>query len=422
MTQVLIILENDVINNSFYLGKSGDFANIDYFLRHNYEVFVCNANDLQNSAQELPVFLVKNYDYTDNYYEAILNECRNITNKKTPAFGMTEEMSIKLEYQGAEFSEIQNGALLFSRAMPQSLTAIFLKNFRTLQTKFQTIQNMEEIVLYKDKVIPFLLQNNEEYIADFARIYTPDILNFRNQIAKNGYQKLAIDSIVMDLDDDFELNLQKIQQFRKNQICIKPFNLFGGIGVGIFQNIQKNEIQKHFETIKGKFKEFNVTEKHLVLVQKAVKHPDFGDIRAIFSKGEFLGAFKRYEPKHWIHNTMNGAIIVPVCNKNLEFFSSFESKYHAAFKLAIAMISNLNNCVDFLKNEIFYGCDLLLDETQEGFEFKLTEINIACPTGFAFLDSSLLYNSHIDLNTNNVKEYFEKNGRVIDWCFHGVAK
>ena len=47
MKTVLIIVEAEVLEKPLYFGKSGDFAIIDYFLRHDWNVFLLNANNLQ---------------------------------------------------------------------------------------------------------------------------------------------------------------------------------------------------------------------------------------------------------------------------------------------------------------------------------------------------------------------------------------
>ena len=117
---------------------------------------------------------------------------------------------------------------------------------------------------------------------------------------------------------------------------------------------------------------------------------------------------------------MNGAIIVPVCNGDFVFFQTFEGKYHNAFKEAIEHMTQLNKSVDFLQKEVFYGGDLLLDEAGGKFQFKLTEINIACPTGFAFLESSLICNSGFELNFGNIAKYYAEKGKIIDLCFAGL--
>lgn len=415
MKQVLIILENDVLNEGFYLGKSGDFCVVDYFLRHSFEVFTCGVEDVKNNLENLKIFKVQNQDYANNYYKAIWNECGNMKNQKSPGFGKTNEMCVKLELHESELGEIKNGALLFSRAMPQSLTEKFLVNFKILSNKLQALQNMEAIVLLKDKVIPFLLQENKEKIDDLAKVYNDEILKFKNQV-KGNYESLVVDSIITDLDENFEKNYEKIEQFAKFEICIKPFNLFGGVGVGIFKKIDKDVVKKHLDKIKEQFVEYGVNERHLVVVQKAVKHPAFGDIRAIFAYGKFIGAFKRWEQKNMIHNTMNGAVILPVCDENFKFSQEFEKQYHNSFIKAIKKIAQLSQDLEFLQNEPFYGCDLLLDEVGGGFQFKLTEINIACPTGLSFLEQSLIFTHFQWHSIAGIKKYYNLNGRIIDKC------
>ena len=65
---------------------------------------------------------------------------------------------------------------------------------------------------------------------------------------------------------------------------------------------------------------------------------------------------------------------------------------------------------DFLKKEFICGCDLLLD----GNSFKLTETNIACPTGFAFLEASILYIKHgKELTILELEQHFENNETLI---------
>jgi hypothetical protein len=116
-----------------------------------------------------------------------------------------------------------------------------------------------------------------------------------------------------------------------------------------------------------------------------------------------------------------GAIIVPVCNGDFVFFQTFEEAYRNAFKEAIEHMTQLNKSVDFLQKEVFYGGDLLLDEAGGTFQFKLTEINIDCPTGFAFLESSLICNSGFELNFGNIEKYYEEKGKIIDLCFAGLG-
>lgn len=418
-----VILESDVIHQPFYPGKSGDFAIIDYLLRNNYDTFICDVNDLQ--VQDLPklkTLHIKKKDYSQNYHDAILNECRNIINKKTPGFRMDSTMRVSFEYDSISSLDLHSNAknaikpLLISRAMPQSLTKNFLKNFSFLAKNTETIQNMPEICLYKDKAIPFLLQKDKQNIADFYKIYGKNPAKFKEDVAKNHYTSLAIDSMLIDINDDFNSNYRKISDFAKWPICIKPFNLFGGVGVGIFENIGMEAAKAHLELIRGKFQEFSVTERQLAVVQKTVARPEFGDIRVIFTRGKFRGAFKRYEPKHHIHNTINGAIIVPVCNANMQFFQTFEIKYRNAFTEAIRQITELNSRSAFLQNEFICGYDLLLDEQNNQPQFKLTETNIACPTGFAFLDASIICNNIAELSKQNIVKYFTENKRVIDSC------
>lgn len=428
MKTAFIILEEGVIHKPSYLGKSGDFCVLDYLLRNNYDTFVCNANDFQ--IQGLSTFKalhIKKQDYSQNYYHAVLNECHNIRNGKTPGSGISQMMSVLLEYDEISYVDLQKIAqegikpLLISRVMPQSLTGIFLENFSNLAKTMKTIQNMPEIYLYKDKVIPFLLQKDGGNITDFYSTYNQYVSKFKKEITQNSYVNLAIDSILIDINADFKTNYMKISDFAKWPICIKPFNLFGGIGVGLFTNINKEQIKAHLELIRGKFQEFAVIEKQLILIQRAVAKPEFGDIRVIFSHGNFLGAFKRYEAKNRIHNTINGAVIIPICNSKMEFFQTLETKYHSAFASAIKQITTLNSHSDFLKNEFVCGYDLLLDEQNELPQFKMTETNIACPTGFAFLDTSLVYHSIKDINLENIIKYFAENKRIIDSCLSGLS-
>ena len=160
--------------------------------------------------------------------------------------------------------------------------------------------------------------------------------------------------------------------------------------------------------------EYGVSEKRLALVQEAVSHPEFGDIRTLFSFGRFLGAFKRIEKQGKIHNTMYGGVIAPVCNRNMEFHHSFEEQHRKPFKDAIALLRLLNEKSTFLRNEFICGYDLLLSHNKNDFQFKLTETNIPCPTGFAFMDASLITSQNVNFNTQTIQNYFTHNKRTVD--------
>ena len=65
----------------------------------------------------------------------------------------------------------------------------------------------------------------------------------------------------------------------------------------------------------------------------------------------------------------------------------------------------------------FGGYDLLLDEIDGKFMFKLTEMNIACPTGLSFFDSANHYYKLSQLAKNSKQsfneEFIEQNFQQI---------
>lgn len=410
MKTALIIVEEEILEKPIYFGKSGDLSIIDYFLRNNFSVYLINANDLQkNIIDENKIFLVENNVPPELYYNIMQLECENIINRKTPSTS-GEDFIITLKLQEKSLKSVSK-YLLISRAMPQSINKIFQKNFEILaQNAVKIPQNMEHIYLYKDKVIPYLLQKNNDNIQNLYKTYLPFEKEFFSKTSS-----LALNTNIIDLSNPIGDNLKEIEKIQ-GKICIKPFNLFGGLGVKIFDNaLEKEKIAVHLENIKSIFVQYKVSEKHLVLIQEAVKFPEFGDVRVLISYGKFIGAFKKVEPNNYIHNTMYGGIIEPICNEKFEFHQGFEMKYHKAFHLAINELLEICNQSSFLKNEFICGYDLLLTEEKNIVTFKLTETNIACPTGFPFMDASLLVNKYgNNVTLVNVKEYFKNNKRTIE--------
>lgn len=411
MKTAVIIVEQDVLEKPLYFGKSGDLAIIDFFLRKDWQVVLINAHDMQKK-NFLPThgFLVQYKDYTETFYQSMINECHNIVQGKTPATN-AEGLGIKLSLTDTLLSHYHN-FLLLSRAMPQSISGAFLANFNILAQQAQHVaQSMEEIALYKDKAIPYLLQSNEANIKQLYKIYSADCKIFKEHVGEQ-FKELSLRTTVIDTSLAFEeLYGENIQ----GKVCMKPFNLFGGEGVKIFNDVnQKEEMQKHLGKIEAYFDKYNVNEQRLVLVQEAVFHPEFGDVRALFSFGKFLGAFKRFECHGQIHNTMHGGVIIPICNKEMEFYEGFEEQYRKPIQIAIKQLKELNKTSIFLRNEFVCGYDLLLTEGHYELQFKLTETNLPCPTGFAFLDCSLIVTQYASFDINQVKDYFAFNKRTID--------
>jgi hypothetical protein len=404
MNTVVIIIENDVfkqgIHNGLYLGRSGDFAIINHFVEIGWNVILTTPSFLSENK----FFGIKEIQYSTHnvHIKAIFQEYQNIINNLPPSFGAKDGLLGKVVVTPIKITEI---SLLISRVMPQSLTNEFLSSFENLATiSKNTPQNMQNICLYKDKVIPYLLQNNAKNIEAIYKNYSPQVSQFQKQLSKN-YSTIAINTSIVRLENatNIEEELQKIPL----PICVKPLNLFGGIGVGVFENYKNSLAQ--FAKINREFEKYQITEK-LVLIQEAVQNPEFGDIRVMFSKGKFLGAFKRYEPINKIHNTINGARIIPVCDEALNFSDTFPKNLHTPFTQTISVLKELFLDSDFLKKEFICGCDLLLD----GNSFKLTETNIACPTGFSFLEASLIYIKHgKELTISNFNQYFEANPTLI---------
>ncbi len=402
MQTVIVIIENDVfqqgIDNGLYLGRSGDFAIINHFFEDGYKVIITTPSLLIKNKK----FVIETIQYsTPNVaIQCIFQEYQNIIQNLPPSSGQIEDLLGKIIVSPIE--NIKDISLLISRAMPQSLTDDFLVQFNQLAQISQIVpQNMEDICLYKDKVIPYLLQNNHENVSTLYAEYSPIVAKFRNQL-KADYSSIAMNTSIVELVSGVNID-EKIRAIPL-PICIKPFNLFGGIGVGVFNEYSK--AVEHFQKIEEEFAKYQITQTKLVLIQQAVKNPEFGDIRAIFSRGNFLGAFKRYEPINNIHNTINGARIIPVCDETLNFSDTFPKNLHTPFTTAIQTLRSLFHDVEFLKQEFICGCDFLLDGTS----FKLTEINIACPTGFAFLEASLLYIKHGKmLKLTEIEEHFQSN-------------
>jgi hypothetical protein len=404
MKTVVIVIENDVFeqgtNGEFYIGRSGDFTIINHFVEIGWNVILTTPSFLSKSK----FFSINEIQYStpNTHIKAIFQEYQNIIHNLPPSFGKIEGLLGKIVVTPIVVNEI---SLLISRVMPQSLTDEFLSDFENLAKISQnTPQSMGNICLYKDKVIPYLLQKNANNIHTIYENYSPQVSQFQKQLSKD-YSNIAMNtSIVKISSTGIEEGLQKIPL----PICIKPFNLFGGIGVGVFENYA--DCISHFEKINCEFEKYKITEK-LVLMQEAVKNPEFGDIRVIFSNGDFLGAFKRYEPINKIHNTINGARIIPICDENLNFSDQFEKNLHTPFTQAICALRELFVESDFLRTEFICGCDLLLD----GNSFKLTETNIACPTGFSFLEASLMYITHgKELTISHFQKHFEVNPTLIN--------
>jgi len=279
---------------------------------------------------------------------------------------------------------------------------------------------VNEIYLYKDKVIPYLLQKNNDNLELLYSTYSPATKKFINK-NDNIFESLSLNTLIIDLANSFEENYQKIIKM-EGKFCIKPFNLFGGVGVKIFQDSKnQTEILKHIETIKQEFIKYKVSERYFALVQEAVILPEFGDVRVLFSYGKFIGAFIKCEPHGYIHNTMYGGIIIPVCNKNFIFHQNFEQKYRELFLQTVQKLTSLNEMSSFLRNEFICGYDLLLTKEKDKLQFKLTETNIACPTGFPFLDSSLIVSYKDELSIEDVREYFNNGARTIDIVMNALV-
>jgi|GEM_PF-5914508 len=412
MNTVVIIIENDVFqggtSEGFYLGRSGDFTIINHFVEIGWNVNLTTPSFLSENK----FFGIKEIQYSTHnvHIKAIFQEYQNIIHNLPPSFGKNEELLGKIVATSIEITEI---SLLISRVMPQSLTDKFLSDFENLaKISKNTPQNMQNICLYKDKVIPYLLQNNAKNIETIYENYSSKVSQFQKQLLKD-YAQIAINTSIVRLENttNIEEELEKIPL----PICIKPFNLFGGIGVAVFENYEDS--LTHFENINREFEKYQITEK-LILIQEAVKNPEFGDIRVMFSKGKFFGAFKRYEPINKIHNTINGARIIPICDENLNFSDTFPQNLHAPFTQATFALKELFMESDFLKNEFICGCDLLLD----GNFFKLTETNIACPTGFAFLEASLIYIKRgKELAISEFENYFAENPTLINRVISPLA-
>ena len=404
MKTVAIIIENDVFeqstNQGIYIGRSGDFTIINHFFEIGWNITLTTPSFLHKNK----FFGIQEIQYStpNTHIKAIFQEYQNIIHNLPPAFGKNEGLLGKIV---ATPTEIANIGLLISRVMPQSLTDAFLSDFENLaKISENTPQNMGKICLYKDKVIPYLLQDNSQNIKTIYENYSPQVSQFQQNLLED-YSSIAMNTSIVKLSSvGIKEDLHKIPL----PICVKPFNLFGGIGVGVFEKYADSI--PHFEKINREFEKYKITEK-LVLIQQAVENPEFGDIRAMFSNGEFLGAFKRYEPINQIHNTINGARILPICDENLNFADTFPKNLHNPLTQTIHVLKKLFMESDFLKKEFICGCDLLLD----GNSFKLTETNIACPTGFSFLEASLAYIKHgKELTISEFAKHFEANPTLIN--------
>jgi len=411
---VVIILEKDVLEQELHIGRSGDLVILKHFFERCCKVFVVTAQSMQinefGNLESLNLNIIEDIQCkAENIYnKSTYQEYLNILNGNLPSYGVTPEMHTRIIIKPCKFNEIGSIDILLSRAMPQSLTEQFLLNFQKLK-EFAEIapQNMAEICLYKDKAIPYLLQNNPKNLSLIYEKYSQKLVKFKNEITK-VYSSLAIETIIIDATQSHS-EIEKVLTKIPLPVCIKPFNLFGGVGVGVFQNY--SDALNHFKKINNEFEKYQINEKRLVLAQKAVKTPEFGDIRAVFSYGKFLGAFKRYEPIGQIHNTINGAMIIPVSDFEFNFANEFEENLRKPFIEAIHLLKSLFLESEFLKSEFICGCDFLLDHTL----FKLTEINIACPTGFVFLEASLLCIKYgRELNIEDLNEYFSTNGHFFD--------
>ncbi len=417
---VVVIIENDVlelgVELGFYLGRSGDFTIINHFFEDIYKV-VISTPSLLIDGKFLAVESI-NFEVQNAAVKCIFQEYQNIVRNLPPSMGENERLLGKIIV--SPIDEVSDISLLISRVMPQSLTHEFLAEFNKLAQISQNVpQNMEDICLYKDKVIPYLLQNNEENIAILYATYSPLAEKFCNKLQGN-YNSIAMRTSIVDISHLTDVaNVAEIDsKLRKMPlpVCVKPFNLFGGIGVGVFDEYSK--AVEHFHKIDEAFTKYQISKQKLVLIQQAVKTPEFGDIRVIFSHGKFLGAFKRYEPIGKIHNTINGARIVPVCDANLNFSDAFELHLQTPFTHAITQLQALFNEIEFLKTEFICGCDFLLD----GISFKLTEINIACPTGLAFLEASLLYIKHgKNLTLLAAQQRFAQNCTLINFAISNIT-
>lgn len=403
MKTVLILVEEDIIFKTISLGKSGDFAVINYFLQNNWQVYLATPQMLYNESYiSHAVYEVQNIDYSKQYLEAMANEAENILLGRTPDF---EGRNVKIKLETFSVSFVGSD-LLLSRVMPQSLTPQFVKYFNVLAKKCKkTVQNIENICLYKDKVIPYLLQNQN--LGALQSVYT-QMPTTESYTCSN----LSLETTIFNINESRQAIVERISTIVP-PFCIKPFNLFGGLGVKVFNGFTA-EVFAHIEHISKVCDTYAIQEK-LVLVQKAVEFPEFGDIRAFFSFGRFLGAFKRFEPNAKIHNTMYGGAIVPVCNANLEFSTHFAELYREPFTNAINDILHINNKSDFLQNEFICGYDLLLTQNHGKLQFVMTETNIACPTGFSFLDAVHLAEYFQKKPTvKETEEYFALNANTIN--------
>lgn len=406
MNQVLIIVEKDVLNNGKCEGllpsKSGDFAIIGYFLQKNWKVLLLEVSKMQKF--EGNVYEVKSEDFTSQLAQSLLQECENIQNYKKPDFN---GVVIELQVSKINFQECD---LLISRAMPQSLDNIFVKSFNHLQKLAKkTIQNIEEICFYKDKVIPLLLQKNE-FLDDFWKLHekTRFIENFVGE-------KISLLTTICNVYEEISVVMQKAQKIGK-PFCLKPFNLFGGLGVKVFQDFNQAEIEDHLKNIDAIFNNYGVENK-MVLIQEGVQFPDFGDVRVLCSFGRFLGAFKRLEPQGKIHNTMHGGVIRPICDGLDNFHEEFAVELREPLMFAIEKVLQMGHNSGFLKNEFICGYDFLLTKKSGKFCFVLTETNIACPTGFSFLDSARLFIQNGEkLTLKDAKQFIDSGNLSVNFA------
>ena len=404
MKTVVVIVESDVLNSRIYLGRSGDGMVVNFFFNDGFRVILVEASSMQRSVEGVRAFLVKNIrNSVKNVYNlSVFEEYKNVCNGSVPSNGVDIGLFVEFDLQSCILNDVMDFDVLFSRAMPQSLTKVFLQNFEFLARKARVVpQDMRNICLYKDKVIPYLLQEDEERIGKMCELYGEDVRKFKDGI-DGDFSKIAIETDICDIT-----NVENV--FDVEKVCVKPFNLFGGIGIGVFEDFAN--VCEHLKVIEGEFERFGVKEKRLVLLQRVVKNPEFGDIRPFFSCGKFIGVFKRFEPVGKIHNTINGAKILPICDENFVFAKEFQENLKDSFVEVIKMLEVLFGYSKFLRNEVIAGCDLLLD----GDSFKLTEINVACPTGFVFLEATNLFVKYGNwLKIEDLDDYFLKNGRIIE--------
>ena len=169
--------------------------------------------------------------------------------------------------------------------MPQSLSTKLLKALQPFIQKAAAVpQNINQIFLYKDKIIAFLLQQSD-FCNDLYVSYSDQIKEFSTIIDKQNYQDLAICSRAFLIDENEKHISAKISSLKSSKICLKPFNLFGGLGVGIFDQNDHQAIALHLKKVAKLYQKYYV-EYPIIIAQKAIAHPDFGDVRIFFSYGK----------------------------------------------------------------------------------------------------------------------------------------